>query len=176
MSYGKRAFRMILLSQIPKISKKWLSVALSLLILGICSPASGLYLPTASDNTVVTNEDTALIFQDTDFNFSDVDAGDVLVQVQITSLASVGSLQLSSVPVIVDQVIPAAQLGNLTFVPVADANGSSYDSFQFKVHDGTDYSADAYTMTVDVTAVNDAPVVGEIPDQSIAEGLYLCDH
>jgi len=162
---------MILLSQIPKISKKWLSVALSLLILGICSPASGLYLPTASDNTVVTNEDTALIFQDTDFNFSDVDAGDVLVQVQITSLASAGSLQLSSAAVSVDQVIPAAQLGNLTFVPAPDANGSGYDSFQFKVHDGTDYSDDAYTMTVDVTAVNDAPVVGEIPDQSIAEGL-----
>ena len=50
--------------------------------------------------------------------------------------------------------------GKLKFVPVGDANGTSYDSFQFKVHDGTEYSASAYAMTVDVTAVQDAPTAG----------------
>ena len=44
-------------------------------------------------------------------------------------------------------------------MPVANASGVSYDSFQFQVHDGTVYSVSAYTMTVDVTPVNDIPVV-----------------
>jgi len=47
--------------------------------------------------------------------FSDVDNGDTLNQVLITSLESVGSLQLSSVDVTLDQVIPVADLVNLTF-------------------------------------------------------------
>ena len=50
--------------------------------------------------------------------------------------------------------------GNLKFVPAANANGTSYDTFQFKVHDGTAYSLSSYTITVDVTPINDAPTAG----------------
>jgi hypothetical protein len=50
--------------------------------------------------------------------------------------------------------------GNLTFTPVAGENGVGYDSFEFRVHDGTAYSSSDYTMTVDVTPENQAPVVG----------------
>ena len=50
--------------------------------------------------------------------------------------------------------------GLLKFVPAADGNGTGYDSFGFHVHDGNGYSASAYTMTVDVTAVGDAPTAG----------------
>ena len=45
----------------------------------------------------------------------------------------------------------------LVFTPAANANGTSYASFTFKVSDGTVKSDSAYTMTVNVTAVNDAP-------------------
>ena len=54
------------------------------------------------------------------------------------------------------QAIAASELGNLTYAPPANANGAAYASFTFKVSDGTSESASSYTMTVDVTAVNDA--------------------
>ncbi|MET0074000.1 MAG: Ig-like domain-containing protein [Candidatus Thiodiazotropha lotti] len=114
--------------------------------------------PTAANNTVTTNEDTSYTFTAADFNFSDID-GDTLASLKITSLESVGGLQLSGVDVTLNQVITKADIdvGNLKFVPVADANGASYDSFDFSVNDGTDDSVASYTMTMDVTAVNDAP-------------------
>ncbi|MFI4848928.1 MAG: Ig-like domain-containing protein [Gimesia chilikensis] len=115
-------------------------------------------LPTAADNTVATNEDTPYVFNAADFNFNDVD-GDSLVSVRLTSLESVGTLQLSGVDVTLHQVISRADInaGNLTFTPIANASGSGYDSFGFSVNDGTVDSAVSYTMTVDVTPVNDLP-------------------
>ena len=115
--------------------------------------------PTAANSTVTTTEDTAYTFSAADFNFSDVD-GDSLASVEITSLESLGALQLSGVDVTLNQLISRADIdaGNLTFTPAADANGAGYDSFAFTVNDGTTDSLSSYTMTVDVTAVNDAPV------------------
>ena len=116
--------------------------------------------PTAANNTVTTNENTTYTFSASDFNFSDID-GDTLASVKITSLETVGSLQLSGADVTLNQVITKANIdaGNLKFVPVADENGVGYDSFDFKVNDGTVDSVVSYTMTIDVTAVNDAPTV-----------------
>ncbi len=54
--------------------------------------------------------------------------------------------------------------GQLKFKPVANANGTGYDSFTFQVQDdggtangGVDTDASANTMTIDVTSVNDEP-------------------
>ena len=45
----------------------------------------------------------------------------------------------------------------LVYRPPANANGAAYTTFEFTVNDGEADSASAYTMTVDVTPVNDAP-------------------
>ena len=115
--------------------------------------------PTAADSSVTTDEGATYTFAATDFQFSDAD-GDSLQQVQITSLETAGSLQLNGIDVTLDQVISRADIdaNNLTFTPVLDANGTPYSSFGFRVHDGTEYSASSYNMTVNVTAVNDEPV------------------
>ena len=128
--------------------------------------------PTAANNTVTTNEDTTYNFTAADFNFSDVD-GDILASVKITSLESAGSLKLSGADVTLNQVISKADIdaGNLTFVPVADANGTGYDSFQFTVNDGTIDSATSYTMTIDVTPVNDDPMIGGNDTGSVTEDV-----
>ena len=54
--------------------------------------------------------------------------------------------------------------GRLVFTPAANANGAGYASFTFQVQDdggtangGVDLDASPNTMTVNVTAVNDAP-------------------
>lgn len=58
------------------------------------------------------NEDTPIDFVPLDFvtNFSDVD-GDSLDLVKILSLPTNGSLQLSGVPIVVNQEIAVANLG-----------------------------------------------------------------
>ena len=64
------------------------------------------------------------------------------------------------------QSITAANIaaGNLKFTPAANANGAGYASFTFQVQDdggtangGVDLDPSPNTMTVNVTAVNDAP-------------------
>ena len=59
--------------------------------------------------------------------------------------------------------------GNLKYTPPANANGSGYASFTFKVNDGTDDSASAYTLTLDVTALSD-PATGDADDHRHGAG------
>ncbi|WP_116964856.1 tandem-95 repeat protein, partial [Fastidiosibacter lacustris] len=116
--------------------------------------------PTAMDNTVVINEDSIYVFTANDFNFADLD-GNTLASVKITTLPMVGSLRLNGVAVTLNQVITKANIdaGLLTFTPANNGNGSNYASFGFKVNDGAIDSVSTYTMSIDVTPVNDAPEV-----------------
>ena len=116
--------------------------------------------PAAADNTVTTGEDTAYAFTADDFGFADTDTGDTLASVKIVTVPTPGTLALDGPDVTLNQVVTTAQIdgGMLTFTPVAGASGTGYASFTFKVSDGTDDSASAYTMTIDVTAApNTAP-------------------
>ncbi len=129
--------------------------------------------PTAADNTVTIDEDITHTFAATEFNFSDTDNGDSLAGVKATTLETAGSLTLDSTDVTLNQVIAKADIdaNKLEFTPAANASGDPYATFGFKVSDGDNDSAAAYTMTIDVTAVNDAPTVrNEIPDQTATEG------
>ena len=114
--------------------------------------------PRASASSVTTNEDTAHTFAAADFNFTDSD-GNALASVTVVTLPTEGSLTLDGPAVMAGQSVPAADIGKLVFTPAANGNGDAYASFTFRVHDGTDESASAYTMTVNVTAMND-PATG----------------
>ena len=120
-------------------------------------------LPTAANNTVTINEDVTYNFTVADFGFEDTDTGATLASVKIVTLPAEGTLVLVNTAVTTDQVVTEADiaLGNLKFTPAANANGDDYASFTFKVNDGTDDSADAYTMTVNVTALNDPPTAAD---------------
>ncbi|TWU08136.1 LamG-like jellyroll fold domain-containing protein [Stieleria varia] len=135
--------------------------------------------PTSSDQTVVTNEDTPYTFIASDFNFSDVD-GDMLDSIQISSLPSIGFLKISGTNVTLNQTISIADIasGNLTYSPAVDGNGNAYDSFGFSVNDGTTNAVASSVMTIDVTAVNDAPVIihaggGASANVNVAENSIL---
>ena len=112
--------------------------------------------PTAVHNTVTTAEDRAYTFTAADFGFMDADAGAALASVKIVTVPALGILALDGTAVLVDAVVTKAQIDGdmLTFTPARDAHGAPYTTFTFKVNDGTDDSASAYTMTIDVT---DAP-------------------
>ena len=114
--------------------------------------------PTASNQTVTTAEDTTYTFDDGDFDYSDAD-NDTLASVKIVTLPAAGTLKHDGSAVTANQVVSKADIDadKLTFEPVANANGDAYTSFTFKVNDGTDESASAYTMTINVKEVNDPP-------------------
>ena len=115
--------------------------------------------PTAEDVEVTTVEDTAYAFSAADFNFTDDDDDDSLVSVAITTLpaAGKGTLELggTAIPATdLPQTVTADQLQaeSLKYTPPADESGKDFATFMFRVSDGTDLSAAAYTMTVHVTA------------------------
>ena len=120
--------------------------------------------PTAADNTVTTGEDRAYAFTADDFGFDDDDAGATLASVTIVTPPALGTLALDGTAVMADDVVTKDQIDGdmLTFTPARDAHGDPYTTFTFTVNDGTDDSASAYTMTIDVT---DAPLpVCGVPD------------
>jgi Ca2+-binding RTX toxin-like protein len=123
--------------------------------------------PAGSNATLTLDEDAVHGFTAADFGFSDVDGG-TFAAVVITTLPGAGQLQLSTVPVTAGQVIAAADIPNLRFVPAPDANGVGYASFTFQVRDdgatggnnqNTDQSPN--TITFNVTPVEDAAVAND---------------
>ncbi|MCY3569283.1 MAG: Ig-like domain-containing protein, partial [Chloroflexi bacterium] len=111
--------------------------------------------------TVTTLEDTPHTFTAADFSFSDADPGDTLASVRIVTVSALGALTLSGADVNASDVVAAGDIGNLVYTPPENANGPGYTSFTFKVSDGTDESADTYTITINVTAVDDSPTVAD---------------
>ena len=130
----------------------------------VTAAASTNTAPTAANKTVTTGEDRAYTFTADDFGFADADAGDTLASVTIVTPPALGTLALDGTAVLADAVVTTAQIDGdmLTFTPVRDAHGAPYTTFTFTVNDGTDDSASAYTMTIDVTDAP-APVCG-VPD------------
>jgi Ca2+-binding RTX toxin-like protein len=122
--------------------------------------------PAGTDGPVTLLEDSVKTFAASDFGFSDVD-GDRLAAVKISSLPANGTLRYNGVAITPAQVtagfeVLAANLGLLTFVPAANANGSAYASFTFQVRDdsasyGGSLDLTPNTITLNVTPVNDAP-------------------
>jgi gliding motility-associated-like protein len=116
--------------------------------------------PSATNKSVSVTEDVPYAFTAADFSstYSDPEAN-VFAGIRITGLETAGSLKLNGVDVAVNDVVSASDLASslLTFTPVLNANGNAYATFTFQVSDGTDYSASSYTLTVNVSTVNDPP-------------------
>jgi hypothetical protein len=138
--------------------------------------------PTSEDKTITTAEDVTYTFLLTDFTFTDTDTatyGDQLTKVKITELETKGSLKLSAVDVTLNQEISRTDIiaGNLKFIPDLNEYGTAYANFKFKVSDGMLYSVSAYTMTIDVTEMNDPPVITTTDVTTATEDvLYSVDY
>jgi len=116
------------------------------------------HAPVATDDTYTTAEDTALnatVLTGVVANDTDID-GDVL-KASVLNGPTNGTLTLNGD-------------GSFTYTPDADFNGS--DSFTYHVFDGTTFSNTA-TVTLTVTAVNDAPVNSVPGAQSVNQDTPL---
>ncbi len=107
--------------------------------------------PVAVNDTVTTDEDTPLTVHVLN-NDSDID-GDALIVESVTAPAN-GTVEIS---------------GDTTVVYTPSADWSGSDSFDYTISDGNGGTSTA-TVYVTVQAVNDAPVVSDIPDQTVNEG------
>jgi hypothetical protein len=127
--------------------------------------------PAGANKTVTTNEDTAYTFTASDFGFSDASdsPANSLSQVKITTLPSAGTLSVTGAGALsAGSFVTVADInaGKLVFTPAANANGAGYAAFTFQVQDnggtansGANLDPSANTITLNVTAVNDAPSV-----------------
>ncbi len=115
--------------------------------------------PTGEDAAISTLEDVAYTFKISDFKFQDID-GHLFDGIRIETLETAGDLKYNGVEVV---SLPALcpDVTKLVFIPGTDENGANYASFTFKVKDNSsilNLSSANYTMTINVTAVNDAPI------------------
>jgi Ca2+-binding RTX toxin-like protein len=147
--------------------------------------------PAGTDNTVTIVEDSVKTFTAADFGFSDSIDGHSLAAVKISSLPTNGTLRYNGTTITQMQVnagfeVAAANLGLLTFVPVADANGEGYASFTFQVRDnggtangGVDLDPTPNTISFNVTPVNDLPTVvassATVPTLTVDETDFATD-
>ena len=112
-------------------------------------------LPTSSDKTVAIIKGDAHTFEADDFAFTDVEDRDTLTSVKITTLPIAGTLTLRGVAIAAAD-LPKTVTKNdldrdrLRFVPADNASGANFASFKFKVNDGTDDSASAYTLRMSI--------------------------
>ncbi|RUR19521.1 tandem-95 repeat protein, partial [Legionella sp. km535] len=124
--------------------------------------------PSGTNTTVTTLEDTATVFTTGNFGFTDLNdsPANTLQAVRITTLPATGSLTLNGVAVTTGQLISATDIaaGLLVFTPAIDLNGPVTFTFQVRDSGGTanggvNLDPTPNTMTVDVTAVADTPVL-----------------
>lgn len=129
--------------------------------------------PEGTDNPVTALEDASYTFALADFGFSDPNdsPANSFAGVKITTLLGQGALKLDGTPVTAGQFVTVADISasRLVFSPVLNANGAPYTSFIFQVEDdggtangGVNLDPTPNTLTINVTAVNDAPVA--VPD------------
>ncbi|MGD1956239.1 MAG: tandem-95 repeat protein, partial [Sphingomonadales bacterium] len=111
-----------------------------------------------ADKTINVDEDAASASLEITTAPSDVD-GDALQAATIVALpaASEGIIRIGAGGAALTgaDTIPLDQLDDLQFVPAADFDGTT--TFEYSVSDGTD--ATTQTITIEMTPVNDAPVL-----------------
>ncbi|MGB5792486.1 ubiquitin-like protein, partial [Poseidonibacter sp.] len=127
--------------------------------------------PSSANNKITVTEDVEKILISSMFDFTDVDANDALESIQITILPAKGTLYKDGVAINVNDTITKAQLDENKFTYKSNLNdfGTAYSSFAFKVNDG-ELDSGIYTMSIDVTAVDDAPVITTVlEDKTVNE-------
>ncbi|MDR9498272.1 MAG: DUF5801 repeats-in-toxin domain-containing protein [Hydrogenovibrio sp.] len=119
-------------------------------------------LPTAADDVISTNEDTAYTFSVTDFG--DNTSTDEIQAIKLLSLPDNGSLEFNGLPVELNGndgfVFDTNEVASLKFVPNHDTDENSSMTFQVQDNNGNWSNPDIiYTTDVNIAAVADNPAL-----------------
>ncbi|MCK6402817.1 MAG: putative Ig domain-containing protein, partial [Sphaerotilus natans subsp. sulfidivorans] len=127
--------------------------------------------PSGSPATIAVTDTTPRTFSAADFGYSDPE-GDALHSVTITTLPGRGVLMLDGQKVAAGQAIAAADLARLTWLPTGLV-GSASTAFTFQVRDGGGaLDATPDTLTLQITAVNDAPLLALGAGNLVQDGSF----
>ncbi len=123
--------------------------------------------PTSADFWKTTNFETELVFAETDFPFTDTDAGATFTSVIFNTLPANGAVFMdlddsggysgATEDIAVSQALSVSDiaLGRLHYLPNIAFSGDDY--IHFDVSDGTDYSAGNYIITITVSTPANTP-------------------
>ncbi len=112
--------------------------------------------PVAQNRTINVSADATMsepyTFAAADFSFADGDH-DNLASVEIASLPSAGTLQINGADAPVGGIVPAANIGTITYWPAAEQDAQTgYATFDFKVtDDGNDGNGNKTSATAAIT-------------------------
>ncbi len=109
----------------------------------------------ALSKSISLGEDGRYFFTPGDFGLSAENTGSEYT-VRIAQLPTQGILVLDGEVVLADQDIPVSSIGDLVFIPAANAHGDDYASIRYTVSDGSEISAPA-TLSIKVSAQSDDP-------------------
>ncbi len=118
----------------------------------VCSNGRLVNAPPTSVDAAVSVSTTATeaepyVFKESDFPYRDAE-GDSLASVTISSLPTAGTLRVGGADARVNQIVPAADIGTITYWPAAGQSAQTgYATFRFRVSDGNAGSA-FRTMTI----------------------------
>ena len=150
--------------------------------------------PAGTNNIVTGSEDTPLTITTANFGFTDVSDNptpNALLGVKMTTVPGSGTLFVDAngngivdagEAVAAGTTVSAANIaaGNLKYLGAANANGSGLGNFTFQVQDnggtangGVDLDPTARAMTINVTAVNDAPTLDASKSPALSTPEYV---
>jgi len=136
-------------------------------------------LPTSAAGQVTATEDTVYTFAVADFPYTDIES-DPLAKIRLQPVSAGqlwvdadadGTINNAEAPVAANDEVLTANIPQLKFLAAPEANGVAYATVGFEVNDGTDFGA-AQTLTIDVTAVNDAPATSDNSVSTPEETVY----
>ena len=123
--------------------------------------------PTATNGDVTVDEDKIFYFwfRPSILGYSDTD-GNSMASFTITEIPDRGALTMSgwpinNLPFRIHSKSVDNQGRSLRYKPAPNGHGTPYATFKFKVNDGTVDSTAEYTMTINITPVND-PAYGRV--------------
>ena len=126
--------------------------------------------PYANSFTIQTTFNNTYVFTANDFNYGDSD-GDEMSHILVTQSPNdpytgmglpppaTGTLRLGSNTVLANTQVSRLAISNglFTFTPATDQLGTPLDTFDYKVHDGTELSTNTYIMSLNVIEPNQPP-------------------
>ncbi|MDA8563884.1 cadherin-like domain-containing protein, partial [Mariniblastus sp.] len=132
--------------------------------------------PSAQSNTITTDEDTPTPLAQADFEFMDIeDQSDVAKgTINISSIAG-GTVTIGGASISAPTTLSRTALDQLIFNPAP--NSSAGGAIEFQVFDSAGATdGETYTLTINVTTVNDAPTLAVPTFGPVSENsLYVTD-
>ena len=137
--------------------------------------------PTSVNIVSSMAEDALKVFEQSDFAFVDKDDDDHFGGIEFTSLPEKGVLFLDTnkneIPenvaeetIVINELI--WYIDALRYIPQANESGTNYATFTFRVSDSKNLSEDNYTVTINVTDRNDAPIGQEMMVSILEDETY----